>query len=410
VKILSFVEGANPRKGGLGLVGVPMIAKSLADRGHQEVLVIGGRVNPGREPFVQPDIATAAQKKNGPGSFGIVTFPAWSKWAFAPAILWRLCRYARDADFIILHSLYSFPVLAGYLLDRLYRKPYGLWPHGVLLPVQRRISIGKKRIYDWLVARRILSQASALFFAALGEREEAYKLGLTPPSVVIPHGFDAREFERLPPRGQFRAKYLDGQQGPLVLYLSRLNAKKGLDLLAKAFALVADQVPDARLAIVGRGDPVSFEAEVKNWVHKFGLEDRTIMPGLLTGQERLVAFADADIFVFPSVAENFGFAMFEAMASHLPVVVSDTLDYAAQVQHYEAGLVVRRDPQEFANAILKLLRDSDLRKRMGENGLRLARAYSWEACGEKVERTIQCILQGKPLPADLTLEKQTATC
>jgi len=405
VKVLSFVEGANPRKGGLGLVGVPMIAKSLADRGHQEVLVIGGRVNPGRESLVQPDADTAMQQKSGAGSFGIVTFAAWERWAFAPAILWRLCRYARDADFITLHSLYSFPVLAGYLLARLYRKPYGLWPHGVLLPVQRRISIGKKRIYDWLVARRILSQASALFFAALGEREEAYKLGLTPPSVVIPHGFDACEFERLPPRGQFRAKYLDGQQGPLVLYLSRLNAKKGLDLLVKAFALVINRMPNARMAIVGSGDPPSFESEVKNWLHQYGVEHCTVMPGLLIGQERLQAFADADVFVFPSEAENFGFAMFEAMASRVPVVVSDTLDYAAEVQRYEAGLVVRRDSQEFATAIVKLLGDADLGQRMGRNGLQLARAYSWETCGEKIERAIQCILQGIPLPEELTLEK-----
>jgi glycosyltransferase involved in cell wall biosynthesis len=78
---------------------------------------------------------------------------------------------------------------------------------------------------------------------------------------------------------------------------------------------------------------------------------------------------------------------------------------AAEVQRYEAGLVVRRDSQEFATAIVRLLGDADLRQRMGRNGLQLARAYSWETCGEKVEQTIQCILEGKLLPADLTLEK-----
>lgn len=410
MKILSFVEGASTHKGGLGLVGVPMITKSLADRGHQEVLVIGGHVNPGRESFVQPDIAAAMQARAGSGTFGIVTFLARNRWAFAPSILWHGWRYARDVDFITLHSLYSFPVLAGYLLARLYRKPYGLWPHGVLFPVQRRIGVGRKMIYDWLIARHILNHASALIFDAPGEREEAYRLGLTPPSIVIPHGFDASEFERLPPKGLFRAKYFDGHLGPLLLYLSRLNAKKGLDLLVQAFALVANQVPSVRLAIVGKGDPPSFESEVKGWLHEHSLEKYTSLPGLLIGQERLQAFADADVFVFPSEAENFGFAMFEAMACRVPVIISDTIDYAIEVQRYEAGLVVRRDPQEFANAILKLLLDSDLRKRMGENGLRMAQAYSWEACGEKVERTIQCILHGKPLPSDLTLEEGTPTC
>jgi glycosyltransferase involved in cell wall biosynthesis len=159
------------------------------------------------------------------------------------------------------------------------------------------------------------------------------------------------------------------------------------------------------LAIVGSGDPPSFEYEVKGWLHEHSVENRTVMPGLLVGQERLEAFADADVFVFPSEAENFGFAMFEAMASRIPVVVSDTLDYADEVKRYEAGLVVRRDSQEFATAIVKLLGDADLRQRMGRNGLQLAQAYSWETCGEKIERTIQCILQGIPFPADLTLDK-----
>jgi glycosyltransferase involved in cell wall biosynthesis len=93
------------------------------------------------------------------------------------------------------------------------------------------------------------------------------------------------------------------------------------------------------------------------------------------------------------------------MASRIPVVVSDTLDYAIEVQNHEVGLVVRRRPAEFADAIVKLLSDSDLRHRMGYNGLQLVRAYSWENCGEKIERAIQCILRGQVLPPDLTLHE-----
>jgi len=405
MKIISFVEGPRASAGGIGLIGVPPLYKSLMDQGNRVLLIAGGR------PFLDSDrwVCQSASEIFGESAtrtYGIVSYPTlWERWAFAPTIFADVERYMPCVDFIMLNSLYSFPVLLGYWLARKYRKPYALWPLGVLAPIQRRINRRRKVIYDFLIARRILNHASVLFFSGLEEREEAYQLGLTPPSVVIPHGFDACEFERLPPRGQFRAKYLDGQQGPLVLYLSRLNAKKGLDLLVKAFALVINRMPNACLAIVGSGDPPSFESDVKGWLHEHSVENRTVMPGLLVGHERLQAFADADVFVFPSEAENFGFAMFEAMASRIPVVVSDTLDYAAEVQRYEAGLVVRRDFQEFATAIVKLLGDADLRQRMGRNGLQLARAYSWETCGEKIERTIQCILQGIPLPADLTLEK-----
>jgi glycosyltransferase involved in cell wall biosynthesis len=317
-------------------------------------------------------------------------------------MLWRLRRLARDADFITLHSVYSFPVLAGYLLARHYHKPYGLWPDGVLLPVQRKIGARKKRIYDWLFASRILQRASVLFFSGADERKEALKLGLTPPMVLIPHGFDGLDFERLPPRGNFRAKYLDGHKGPLVLYLSRLNAKKGLDLVAEAFALVIRQAPNARLAIVGSGDPPAFESQVRDWLHRCGVERWSVMTGLLTGRQKLEAFADADVFVLPSEGENFGFAMFEAMASCIPVVVSNTLDYAGEVQRVEAGLVVRRDAKEFANGMVRLLQNAELRQRMGKNGLLMTRAFTWEKCGDSIERTLTCVLQGKSPPADLT--------
>jgi glycosyltransferase involved in cell wall biosynthesis len=126
---------------------------------------------------------------------------------------------------------------------------------------------------------------------------------------------------------------------------------------------------------------------------------------LLIGQEKLQAFADADVFALPSGAENFCFAMFEAMTSRIPVVVSETLNYADEIRQYQTGVVVRRDPREFADAILKLLGDSALRRRMGENGLRMVQTYSWEVCGERVERTIWCVLQGKSLPTDLTLNE-----
>jgi glycosyltransferase involved in cell wall biosynthesis len=379
-----------------------MIAKSFADRKNDELLAIGGRMHLGQEAFPQSDVRTMVQTDYVPGRLRIASFAKCGSWAFAPAMLWRLRHQARDADFITLHSLYSFPVLAGYLLARLYRKPYGLWPHGALLAVQRKISARRKRVYDWLFARRILSHASVIFFSGVDEREEALELGLTAPCVLIPHGFDSSEFESLPPRGSFRAKYLHGHEGPLVLYLSRLNRRKGLDLLVEAFALVIRQAPNARLAIVGSGDPPGFESQVRDWLHQRGVERCSVMTGLLIGQQKLEAFADADVFVLPSLAENFGFAMFEAMASRVPVVVSDTLDYAGEVQRYGAGLVVRRDAQEFANGIVTLLGNADLRQRVGQNGLLMARAFSWEKCGQSIERTLACVLQGKPPPVDLT--------
>ena len=130
-----------------------------------------------------------------------------------------------------------------------------------------------------------------------------------------------------------------------------------------------------------------------------------VMPGLLVGEDKMRAFADADVFVLPSHAENFGFAILEAMASRIPVVISDTLDYAKEVDSHQAGMSVPRDPQAFADAIVRVLTDKDLHQKLEQNGFNLARTYSWDTTGEGVERTVECILRGKPLPPDLTLQR-----
>jgi glycosyltransferase involved in cell wall biosynthesis len=358
---------------------------------------MAGEPIPGRENFVVPDSDAALARKEGLGTFGIVTGKARTRWGCSPSMLWRFSGLVREADFVTLHSLYSFPVLAGYLLARWHR----IWPHGVLAPIQRKIGVRKKYVYNQLLADRILRNASVLFYSAEGEREEAGSLGLHTPSVIVPDGFNPDEFATLPERGRFRKRFLNGHAGPLVLFLARLHAKKGLDLLIRAMRSVIAERPDARLAIVGPPDPVSFHKQVLRWVEENGIELQTVVPGVAGPEMRLEAFADADVYVLPSYAENFGFSVFEAMACGVPVVVSDTLNYAAEIAQSGAGLAVPRTPEQFSAAILNLLDWSDLRSQMGSCGRLLARKYSPEETGAKVETTVESILRRRPFPAEL---------
>ena len=400
MKIVGFAEGA--RGGHAGLVAVPMILSSTAARGHNIVLGLAGKPMPGRENFVVTDSESALARKEGLGTFGIVTLNGWTRWAWSPSLLWRFSSLVREADFVTLHSLYSFPVLAGYWLARFHRKPYGIWPHGVLAPIQRRISAGKKSAYNRLFARQILRNASVVFYSAQGERDEAGSLGLHAPSVIVPDGFNPDEFAILPERGRFRKRFLNGHEGPLVLFLARLHVKKGLDLLIQAMKHVLGQRPDARLAIVGPPDPASFSKQVLRWVRENGIESQTVVPGAAGREMRLEAFADADVYVLPSYAENFGFSVFEAMACGVPVVVSDSLNYAAEIAQAGAGLAVPRTPEQFCAAILSLLAESGLRTKMGSCGRLLARRYSLEETAAKVEKTVESILRRSPFPPELS--------
>ena len=401
MKIVAFVEGATQSRGGHGLVGVPTILSGTAARGHDVALIVGGALNTRNEKLQTKDVKGAVNGVESKGTFGILPLKGWDVWGFSPAILWRAHKYVRAADCISLHSVYSFPVLVGYLFARLYRKPYGIWPHGVLAPFQRSVSVKKKWLYDRFIGRRILDNASVLFFSARGEREEAAALGLKSRSVIVPDGIDVSAFAELPPKGRFRAQFFAGHKGDLVVFLARLNAKKGLDLLIQAMARVVAVRPQARLAIVGSPDPANFGRRVRDWVHESGIESNVVVTGPISHEAKLELLADADVFVLPSHAENFGFSVFEAMASYVPVVVSDTLNYGEEIARSGAGFSVPRDPQSFADAILRLLEQPALRQQMGRNGIQLARRYSWIETGAKVERTFESILQRRPFPADL---------
>jgi glycosyltransferase involved in cell wall biosynthesis len=400
VNVLGFCEGAREDAGGIGLIGVPGIHRALADRGHRDALVVGGRPMPSAEPLLKKSFQEIFCSPD-PKATGVVSFPAYGHWYFSPAMYRATAPWVDKTDFLTMHSVFSYPVLVGYMLARRFRKPYGVWPHGVFAPVQRRVSPGKKALYGLAVSQRILRSASILFYSAEGEREEAKGLGLTAPSLIIPHGIDVKQFAALPSPGTFRSKYLAGHRGPLILYLGRLNTKKGLDLLVASMARVVGDMPGAKLAIAGGGHPLEFADEVKGWIRSAGIGESCVMTGILDETDKRAALADCDVFVLPSEAENFGFSMFEAMACRRPVVCSDTINYANEVSQRDAGIAVPRNADAMSRAILELLREEHRRRTVGGNGLALAADYSWESCGKRVEAAIESILAQRPFPLTL---------
>lgn len=398
--VLGFCEGARYQSGGVGLIGVPGIHRALGDRGHCDALAIAGPPMATARPGLRPTLAEIIESGGG-NSTGVVAFDAYGRWCFAPGLYAAAARVAARVDFLTLHSVFSYPVLVGYMLASRFRKPYGLWPHGVFAPVQRGISPRKKAVYSQVLARRIVESASVLFFSAAGERDEMLDMNLHVPSVVIPHGVDVTPFRHLPPAREFRAKYLGGDDVPIVLFLGRLNAKKGLDLLVHAMARVIAAVPRAKLVIAGAPHPPSFEQDVRAHIRDAGISEHTIVTGLLDEADKLRALSACQVFAVPSIAENFGFSMFEAMAAHRPVVCSDTLNYADEARASGAAAVVPRTVEGFADAIVRLLQSPERCSELGENGAILSARYSWDMCGRRLEQAIRCVLTGRPFPSEL---------
>jgi glycosyltransferase involved in cell wall biosynthesis len=296
-----------------------------------------------------------------------------------PLAFW-LRRYAGGYDVLHVHALFSFAsALAAYWARR-HGVPYIIRPLGTLNRwgmAQRRPRL--KSLSFRVLERRILAGAAAVHYTSEQERIEASDLGIRARATVVPLGIDLARLEPLPPRGWLagRAPHLAGRT--VVLFLSRLDEKKGLHLLLRAFAKLRATDEKVALVVAGSGMP-EFESSLRREARHLGVEDDTVWAGFLHGEEKLAVLADADMFILPSYSENFGLAAVEAMAAGVPVILSDQVGIHREVAAAGAGLVVRCCKESVAGAIARLAADPELRHAAGQRGRRLARdRFSVEA-------------------------------
>jgi glycosyltransferase involved in cell wall biosynthesis len=210
--------------------------------------------------------------------------------------------------------------------------------------------------------------------------------------IVVPIGVDSGD-SRNAHRGEFREQRSIMADEKLILFLGRITEKKGLDLLVRAFALIARSRSDVRLVIAGPDDR-GCRARVEALVRTERMSARTIFTGMLEGAEKLAVFCDADLFVLPSQSENFAVAVVEAMAHELPVVVSNRVNIWREIIEAGAGLVVNNDVQQLAGALSQMLSDSRLSKEIGRNGRRLMEnRFTWERVSEQMTAVYEDIVR-----------------
>ena len=297
-------------------------------------------------------------------------------------------------DLMHLHSLYMYHDRAGAAAARRAGIPYIVRPHGTLDPYIFKRRRTRKAIFEWWFQNRVLEQAAALHYTTEDEWRLAAPVSRNPHGFVVPNGLDTDEFADLPEKGAFRAKHPEIGNRPIVLFLGRLNFKKGLDLLAPAFGQVLAAGHDAHLVIAGPDDDMA--EKTRGWLAAAGALDRTTFTGMITGDDKLAALVDASMFVLPSYSENFGIAVAEAMACSLPVVISDAVNIWPEVESAAAGLVGPCDIDITARNIMQILDNPARASEMGANGIRLVRdRYSWDGIAPTLEKAYEDVLAGR---------------
>lgn len=299
-------------------------------------------------------------------------------WQWSPELGRALKREVRNADVLNIHTLWSYPGMAAARACRAAGVPYILRPCGMLDQWSRSQKTVKKALYSALLERRNINSAAALWFTSEGERAGAQSFNYTCEDAVIPLGLAPEAFQDLPAEGSFRTLYPGLSDRLLILFLGRITPKKQTDVLLQAFAQISAEFPKASLVIAGP-DEGSYLKHLKRLATHAGVADRVIFTGPLRGSEVQAAFVDAEVFVLPSLHENFGVSVIEAMACGVPVILSNLVNLAKTVQEAEAGLSVTPTVASLVSSLRTILSAPALARAMGQRGRKLAlERFTWE--------------------------------
>jgi len=224
-------------------------------------------------------------------------------------------------DVAHIHAIWNYSTGVTAYYCRKFSKPYIITPRGTIYPYTLAKKAWKKLPYFKLIARRDLQGAGAIHYTTEDELEKCHSLlGFRNKAVVVPNGVDLVEFNDLPPGEMLKDRYPELRNKKIILFLGRINWIKGLDILVQSFGMLKREKNDLHLLIVGN-DENGYESKVRKWLMEEGVIDNVTFTGLLTGREKLEAYAGSDVFVLPSYSENFGMSVIEAMACGLPVII-----------------------------------------------------------------------------------------
>jgi len=274
------------------------------------------------------------------------------------------------------HSFFSVP--CGFLslvFKWKYGLPYIVSLRGADVPgYTDRFSF----IYKILtpLIKVIWKKADAVISNSEGLKELALKTNPRQKIDVIYNGVDTRNFNFDP-----STLSQNGNQTFKVLCISRLTSRKGIKYLVEAIKLLDAKYPLLRLKVVGEGDA---KEDLEKQAKDLGISEKVEFTGRIKHDRLPKIYSDSQVFVLPSLNEGMSNTMLEALASGLPIIATDTGGTKELVENGENGFVVKKkDSQNIADKVERLISDSDLRRKMSVKSRQKAQDLSWKSVAEK---------------------------
>ena len=261
----------------------------------------------------------------------------------------------QDCDVVHIHGLWEpYSARIASIAHNL-NIPYIITLHGMLddwCMKQKRI---KKLMFLLLFGKKMLKYAAAVHCTATDELRQCEKWLRSKNGLVIPNIINLSLFSTLPgPSLAFdKFEFLKSKKHKL-LFLSRIDKKKGIECLIKAVKILLNNGLDIGVMVAGMGTP-KYLKSLRKEIDLLGITDKFCFVGHVNGITKVSLLQAADLLVIPTSQENFGLVFFESFAAGLPVVTTNLVDTQAEILESGAGWTLPQNPEVFANVIEKLL-------------------------------------------------------
>jgi glycosyltransferase involved in cell wall biosynthesis len=327
-------------------------------------------------------------------NYRIQYFDYWNffDYKFTLSLTKWLYRHVSEYDIVHTHAIFSYPVLPAYWASQKNKIPYVVTPHGMLEPWALAYKSSKKGLYFSLLEKPALQKASTIHMLASIEAENIKALNLDPPLEIVPNGIRCENFDSLPNPEIFYQQFPETRSKKLIIFLGRIDPKKGLDLLAQAFAKVHQIFPETHLIVAGQ-DNTGYLSTAQNYFKEAGSADAVTFTGMLTGEIKYAALAASTIYVAPSYSEGFSMSVLEGMATGLPCAITTGCNFP---EANDVAKIVGIDAEQIANALISFLQDPLKAKDMGDRARQfILETYTWDKVALKMVSVYKNIINKK---------------
>lgn len=231
-------------------------------------------------------------------------------------------------------------------------------------------------------SRIFCNRCNAVIVPSEKVKNELMSYGVKKPLIVLPSGIDLKRFSGVK-KGFLRKRLKLNDNRKILLTVGRLGKEKSIDFLIKVFELVYKEDKNTVLVIVGDGED---KKKLQNLANELGFANRVYFLGIIDPKDMPLVYKDADIFLFASTTETQGLVILEAMASGLAIVAVNDLAVIDIIDNLKNGIILRKNKEEYAKSILRLLDDDELREKLVENARQDVQKFSISTVTIDVEK------------------------